>query len=36
MSLKAQNKELQVFFEPQKQRNKIKNAKKNKIGDVLF
>jgi len=28
MSLEAQNIELQMFFEPQKQRNKVKNARK--------
>jgi hypothetical protein len=26
MSLEVQNKELQTFFEPQKQRNKVDNA----------
>jgi hypothetical protein len=31
MSLEAQNKELQVFFEPQKQRNKAENARRERV-----
>jgi hypothetical protein len=34
MSLKAQNKELQMFFEPHKQRNKADNARRE--SDILF
>ncbi len=31
MSLEAQNRKLQMFFEPQKQRNKAKNARREKV-----
>jgi hypothetical protein len=31
MSLEAQTKELQIFFEPQKQRNKAENAGRGKM-----
>ncbi len=33
MSLEAQNRELQIFLEPQKQRNKVENAGKER--DIL-
>jgi hypothetical protein len=31
MWLEAQNKELQMFFKPQKQKNKIENARKERM-----
>ncbi len=38
MSLEGQNKKLQMFFEPQKQRNKTENARKerNILSQILF
>jgi hypothetical protein len=31
MSLEAQNTELQMFFEPQKQRNKVENVRRERV-----
>ncbi len=31
MSLEAQNRELQMFFEPQKQKNKVENAGRERV-----
>jgi hypothetical protein len=39
ISLEAQNKELQLFIEPQKQRNKAKNARNERViflSQILF